>query len=114
LISEKLQKLILFLSNSIDTQIRVSSIVRSPDIASNHGKRTAVDIGNEEIANKVLPVLTIPANILLYDIDEIIFNAGGPLPSGPNRWNHKNGIPFNYSVDVLNKHSDHIHLSVKS
>lgn len=102
------------MSNLVDKQIRISSIVRNPDVISNHGKRTAVDIGNEEISNKLLPILAIPANIALHDIDEIIFNAGGSLPSGPNRWNYKNGNLFNYSNDVLSKHSDHIHISVKS
>ncbi len=114
LISEKLQKLVVFLAESTDTHIRISSIVRNPNILSDHGKRTAVDIGNEEIANSLLPKLAIPSNIALFDIDEIIFNAGGALPSGPNRWNYKNGSPFNFSDGVLNNHSDHIHISVKS
>jgi hypothetical protein len=113
LISEKLQKLILFMSTAIESSIRISSIVRNPDVPSDHGKRRAVDIGNEEIAAKLLPIIGAAPNVSLYDIDEIIFNAGGQLPSGPNRWNFKNGKPHHYDNATLNAHKDHIHVSIK-
>lgn len=113
LISEKLQKLVVFLADAVDTSIRISSIVRDPNTDSHHGRRRAVDIGNEEIAAKLLPKLAGTPNIALYDIDEIIFNAGGALPASINKWNYNNGKPHQYDAATLNAHKDHIHISVK-
>ncbi len=112
LIAATLQKLILYLSQTVSSYIRISSIVRKP--GGHHGERRAVDIGNEEIANEILPKIANDLQASIYNIDEIIYDAGGSLQVSRNKWNYDNGVRHNFSETVLSQHKNHIHFSVKS
>ena len=113
LITESLQKLILFLSRNTASYIRISSIVRDTEAPSHHGKRRAVDIGNEEIAEEILGVISNDLQVSLHNIDEIIFDAGGATPLSRNKWNYNNGVRHEFNNATLSGHSNHIHISVK-
>jgi hypothetical protein len=81
-VTARLQRLVLELAGVVPTSIRISSLIRS---AGHHGSGRAVDVGNEEVAPSLLP-LVIP-DVAAWNIDEIIFDAGGGSLGERNRWN---------------------------
>jgi hypothetical protein len=114
-VTEKLQKLVLELSKTIDEkqQLRISSIIRTE---GHHGTGRAVDIGNEEIAEYLLSVKQIATNAIVgaLEIDEIIFKASGSTLPEQNRWNYDQGVKHDYNTATLANHANHIHFAVKS
>ena len=106
-VTPKLQKPVLHLADTVGSHIRISSLVRG---SGHHGKGRAVDIGNEDIADDILPEILPLVESL--SIDEIIFDAAVASKPNRNEWNHDRGNKHDYDVATLNKHKDHIHLSV--
>lgn len=107
-VTEKLQKLVLEVSKL--QKIKISSIIRS---SGHHGSGRAFDIGNEDIAGTLLPLIATNAKVAELNIDEIIFDAkvADPLHDR-NKWNYDQGAKFNYDNVTLNDHGNHIHLAV--
>lgn len=108
-VTEKLQTLVLRLSEISDNPIRVSSLIRT---GSNHGLGRAVDIGNEEIAGVLLPKIVPLVGELV--IDQIIFDATVAGKPDRNHWNHLAGVRHSYNSATLDDHKDHIHFAVLS
>jgi len=108
--TNKLQGLVVYLS-SLGEQVRISSVSSGKHAKESlHYDGRGVDIGNEEIAPKVLPSLVEKVSDL--HIDEIIYDASlNGLES--NTYNYDNGKPHNYSEKTLLEHRNHLHLSVK-
>lgn len=92
--------------------IRISSIIRS-GVSSRHVVGRAFDVGNEEVASELLPLIATDARVAEFDIDEIIFDAGVAGQSNRNRWNYDRGIRHNYDAATLKEHKNHIHFAVK-
>lgn len=112
-ITEKLQKLVLELAKVSPRSLRISSILRAT-AGSHHTIGRAVDIGNEEIASYLLPLVATNAQVAALGIDEIIFDAKVAGQSDSNVWNFDRGQPHSYDRATLNAHMDHIHFSVKA
>jgi hypothetical protein len=91
--------------------IRISSIIRAGGL---HGKGRAFDIGNEEVAAALLPLIATDAKVKALRIDEIIFDAGGGTLEKRNRWNYNAGKKHAYDAATLGDHGNHVHLSVVS
>lgn len=108
-VTEKLQELVLRLSQISAAPIRVSSLIRA---GSKHGLGRAVDIGNEEIAGLLLPEVVPLVGEL--SIDQVIFDATVAGRPNRNEWNYLGGTPHAYNSDTLDGHRDHIHLAVLS
>jgi hypothetical protein len=108
-VTELLQELALEVSRL--KKIRISSIIRT---AGHHGSGRAFDVGNEEIAETLLPDLATDDRIEELRIDELIFDAGVAGESNRNKWNYDRGRKHNYNAATLDQHSNHIHLAVKS
>lgn len=106
-VTEKVQKLVLALA--VLQKIRISSLIRSE---GHHGTGRAVDIGNQEIAADLLPVVTDPKKITELAIDEIIFDAKEAGQTDRNKWNHDRGKPHPYDDKTLDDHKNHIHFAV--
>ncbi len=113
-VTEKLQKLVLELSRTIDSgkHLRISSIIRNE---GHHGSGRAFDLGNEDVADHLLRVKQIATDSIVQnlEIDEIIFDAGGNTPSLRNRWNYDQGARHDYNTTTLSDHGNHIHFAVK-
>lgn len=113
-VTEKLQKLVLELSRTIDSgkHLRISSIIRNE---GHHGSGRAFDLGNEDIADHLLRVKQIATDskVQNLEIDEIIFDAGGNTLSLRNRWNYDQGARHDYNTTTLADHGNHIHFAVK-
>jgi hypothetical protein len=107
--TELLQKLVLEVSTL--QKIRISSIVRT---AGHHGEGRAFDVGNEEIAASLLPVIATDAKVAEFRIDEIIFDATVAGQGDRNLWNYDVGLRHNYDSATLNQHKNHIHFAVKA
>jgi hypothetical protein len=107
-VTEKLQRLVLEVSKL--QKIKISSIIR---ISGLHGSGRAFDIGNEEIAGTLLPLIATNAKVAELNIDEIIFDAkvANPLHDR-NKWNYDQGAKWNYDNATLDTHGNHIHLAV--
>ncbi|MCX4245004.1 hypothetical protein [Paraliomyxa miuraensis] len=83
--------------------IRISSVTGgSHSPTSHHYLGRAIDIGNEERADEILPYLG--DNVVVLQIDQLIFHG--------HDGNLREGKHFEYSQAVLDGHKDHIHLSV--
>ncbi len=104
----KLQSLVLSLSNTVPL-VRISSIVRTE---GHHGTGRAVDIGNEDIAGTLLPLVATDAKVAALAIDEIIFDAKVAGKTDRNFWNYDVGAKHAYDTATLDKHMDHIHFAV--
>lgn len=109
-VTAKLQALVLHLSTL--EKIRLSSIIRDE---GHHGSGRAFDIGNEEIANTVLPKVATDSEVAKWKIDEIIFDAKKADPSyDRNKWNFDLGSRHTYDAATLKAHGDHIHFALKA
>ena len=113
-VTEKLQKLVLELSRTIDSgkHLRISSIIRNE---GHHGSGRAFDVGNEDIADHLLRVKQIATDPKVQNlgIDEIIFDAGGNTLAMRNQWNYDQGARHDYNTATLADHGNHIHFAVK-
>lgn len=107
----KLQRLVVALTEMTDEQIRISSVVRASS-AGHHSTGRAIDIGNEEIANKLLPILSQRVNIDRLGVDELIFDAKIVGKRDRNFWNYDRGRKHDYNARTLDTHGDHIHIAV--
>jgi hypothetical protein len=111
--TRKLQSLVLKLSELAVQQIRISSVVRTGG-GSHHVTGRAVDIGNEEIADTLLPLVATDVQVAALQIDELIFDATKAGETNPNKWNYDRGVKHNYGAATLNQHRNHIHFAVKA
>lgn len=108
----RLRRLVLHLASVVDTFIEISSIVR-PGGGSFHKTGQAVDIGNEEVAGKLLPKVAIQSVVDQFEIDEIIFDSR-KIGAKTNRFNFNEGRPFVFDDATINEHGNHIHFAVKA
>ncbi|MES0042243.1 cell wall hydrolase [Mesorhizobium sp. M0091] len=107
-----LRRLVLHLASVVDTFIEISSIVR-PGGGSFHQTGQAVDIGNEDIAGKLLPKVAIQSVVDQFRIDEIIFDSR-KVGFKTNRFNFNGGSPHTFDDTTINQHGNHIHFAVKA
>jgi hypothetical protein len=107
------QKLIVALCGKVPAlALRVSSLYRNGE--SHHAEGRALDIGNEEVAATLLPLVATQAFVNELQIDEIIFDATLiPQEMNGNRYNFDAGQPHVYSAPTLREHRNHIHFSVR-
>lgn len=106
-VTERLQRLVLAVSRM--KVIRVSSIIRNE---GHHGAGRAFDVGNEEVAADLLPLVATDAKVGELGIDEIIFDAGVAGQSDRNKWNYDAGAKHAYAAATLDQHKNHIHFAV--
>jgi hypothetical protein len=111
-VTAKLQSLVLKLSQLASPNIRISSLVRT-GAGSFHTAGRAVDIGNEEIAGTLLPLVATDAQVAALEIDELIFDAAVAGQTDRNKWNYDQGRKHNFNSATLNEHRNHIHFAVK-
>jgi hypothetical protein len=104
-----LQELVLAVSKL--KNIRISSIIRQE---GHHGTGRAFDVGNEVIANELLPSVATDAQVKSLKIDEIIFDAKVAGESDRNKWNYNEGQKHSYGDKTLDAHKNHIHFAVKA
>jgi hypothetical protein len=109
-ISPKAQALVCELCRVAPGPLRISSIVRD---AGHHGEGRAVDIGNEEVAEDLLPLVATDARVTELGIDEIIFDANIAGEDDRNKWNYDRGLKHDYNTDTLSQHGNHIHFAVR-
>lgn len=109
-ITTKLQVLVLELSSISPKPIEISELLRTSG-SSHHVAGRAVDIGNEQIAKDLLPLVATDAKVAQLGIDEIIFDAGVAGESDRNKWNYDAGSKHTYDAATLNDHDDHIHFA---
>lgn len=103
------QKLVHHLS-TLET-LRISSIVRAE---GHHAEGRAFDVGNEDIAKRLLATVATNDQVKAWMIDEIIFDAKKADASyDRNKWNYDRGAKHVYDAATLNAHGDHIHFAVK-
>lgn len=93
-------------------RIRISSIVRSGS-SSHHVVGRAFDVGNEEIAAALLPLIATEERVRELGIDEIIFDARVAGQSDRHKWNFNAGRRHTYDAGTLGEHRNHVHFSVK-
>ena len=110
-VKPSLQRLALELSRV--SRIRISDILR-PGTASHHARGRAFDLGNEEIAEALLPHISTDEMVEAFNIDEIIFDAGVAGLEDRNEWNYDRGLKHNFSNGTLATHRNHIHFAVKA
>ncbi|WP_439923094.1 hypothetical protein [Nitrobacter sp. JJSN] len=109
-VTSKLQSLVLELSKLSPVSIRISELLR-PSGDSHHVAGRAVDIGNEEIANSLLPLVATDAKVTQLGIDEIIFDAAVAGDADRNKWNYDVGLKHSYDGAALDDHKTHIHFA---
>jgi hypothetical protein len=109
-VTARLQSLVLKLSAL--AVLRISSLVRA-GMGSHHTEGRAVDIGNEEIAGALLPLVATDAQVAALGIDELIFD-GGLLGQDRNKWNYDAGRKHSFGTATLDQHGNHIHFAVKA
>jgi hypothetical protein len=109
-VTTKLQALVLELSKISPKPIEISELLRTSG-SSHHVAGRAVDIGNEQIAKDLLPLVATDAKVAQLGIDEIIFDAGVAGESDRNKWNYDSGSKHTYDTATLNDHDDHIHFA---
>lgn len=107
-ITAKLQVLVLELSKISPKPIRISDLVRTSG-DSHHVSGRAVDIGNEDIARDLLPLVV--TKVAQLSIDEIIFDAAVAGEVDRNKWNYDAGSKHDFSPALLDQHKNHIHFS---
>lgn len=106
-----LQALVLEVSRR--SRIRISSIIRGGG-GSHHDRGRAFDVGNEEVAEALLPGIATDAEVERLRIDEIIFDARVAGHSDRNEWNFDRGRKHNFNNTTLAQHDNHIHFAVKA
>jgi hypothetical protein len=112
-VTGKLQSLVLKLSTMVP-KIRISSLIR-PAAGSHHAVGRAVDIGNEEIAGILLPLIATPQKVAELGIDELIFDARKISPANDkNKFNFDQGLKHDFNDATIHDHGDHIHFAVKA
>ncbi|TKW77005.1 MAG: hypothetical protein DI543_17980 [Bradyrhizobium icense] len=112
-VTAKLQSLVLKLS-TMTPIIRISSLIR-PAAGSHHAVGRAVDIGNEEIAGALLPLIATPQKVAELEIDELIFDARIIDPANDkNKFNFDQGVRHRFNDATINEHGNHIHFAVKA
>lgn len=111
-VTAHLQAMVLELANLTTTHIRISSLVRG-STTSHHGSGRAVDVGNEGVAGQLLPLVATNSKVANLKIDELIFDAGVAGKANRNEWNYNEGSKHSYDDGELNRHKDHIHISVR-
>lgn len=93
-------------------RFRISSLLRN---GGSHGEGRAVDIGNEEIAGELLPLVATQTVVDRLSLDEIIFDASLiPDEKNRNKYNFDAGKPHVYNKSTLDEHRDHIHFSIRA
>jgi hypothetical protein len=110
-ITQTLQAFVLELCDLSPAPIRISDLLRTAG-SSHHVTGRAVDIGNEEIARDLLPLVATDAQVRALGIDEIIFDAAVAGDGDRNRWNYDAGLKHRYDAPTLDQHKDHIHFAV--
>ncbi|MCB1539781.1 MAG: hypothetical protein KDJ16_15645 [Hyphomicrobiales bacterium] len=110
-VTVKLQSLVLELSKLSSQPIRISELLRTTG-DSQHVAGRAVDIGNEEIAASLLPLVATDTKVSQLGIDEIIFDAAVAGESDRNKWNYDIGAKHAYDAATLDQHKNHIHFAV--
>ncbi|HEX8556898.1 MAG TPA: hypothetical protein VF668_02290 [Pyrinomonadaceae bacterium] len=110
-VTESLQRLALELSRH--GQIRISDVLR-PTGQSNHARGRAFDVGNQEIARTLLPLIATDEVVGEFNIDEIIVDARVAGQADRNHWNYDRGEKHDFNAATLNDHRDHIHFAVKA
>lgn len=109
-VSANLQALVVHLCSL--TKIEVSSVVRP---ARGHPEGLAIDVGNEEVAQAVLPSIATDAEVKRLKLDQIIFDAREvSRDNDPNLWNYNGGRKATYKEADLKNHRNHIHFAVMS
>ncbi|WP_437995660.1 hypothetical protein WMF26_31070 [Sorangium sp. So ce185] len=93
-------------------KIRIASLIRNDK--KHHGEARAVDVGNEEIARDLLPLVATQAEVDRLHIDELIFDAALVGESNRNKFNFRGGKPHKYDDATLADHRNHIHWSVRA
>jgi hypothetical protein len=112
-VTPKLQSLVLRLC-AMTPVIRISSLVRS-GAGSHHTEGRAVDIGNEEIAGTLLPLIATAAKVAELGIDELIFDARRIDPANDkNKFNFDQGLKHSFDASTIGDHGNHIHFAVKA
>lgn len=106
-VSPLLQALALQVSKLVN--VRISSIVRSE---GHHGAGRAFDIGNEEVARVLLPLIATDVQVRKLGIDELIFDAQVAGQGDRNLWNYDAGRKHAFNAATLDQHRNHIHLAV--
>lgn len=109
-VTRGLQALVLEVSRL--QRIRISSIIRTGS-SSRHVVGRAFDVGNEEVARDLLPLIATDERVEEFGIDEIIFDARVAGQSNRNRWNYNDGRRHDYDSATLTAHRNHIHFAVK-
>lgn len=110
-VAPKLQTLVLRLCELTEV-IRISSLVRASH-GSFHAAGRAVDIGNQEIAGALLPLIATAAKVRELEIDELIFDARVIDPANDrNKFNFDRGVKHNFDLRTTDGHRDHIHFAV--
>lgn len=118
-VTAALQTLILKLCDKTTKTLRISDLIRDErsfhsydNLTSRHAEGKAVDLGNEDIANDLLPNIATKAEVKRLGIDEIIFDATVAGQTDANKWNFNGGVAHKYDDATLKKHKDHIHIAV--
>jgi hypothetical protein len=110
-VTPKLQALILKLCDMTPV-IKISSLVR-PAAGSFHAQGRAVDIGNEEIAAALLPMIATAQQVAALGIDELIFDARRiNVANDPNKFNFDQGRKHDFNPGTIGDHGNHIHFAV--
>jgi hypothetical protein len=110
-VTAKLQTLVLKLC-ALTPVIRISSLVR-PGAGSHHAEGRAVDIGNEEIAATLLPLIATEQKVAELGIDELIFDARRIDPANDkNKFNFDRVLKHDFGAGTISDHGDHIHFAV--
>lgn len=111
---QKVQALVVALCRkSPTTSIQISSL-RRPD-SVHHAAGRAVDIGNEEIAGTLLPLVGTQEFVNANAIDELIFDATLiPGEGDSNKYNFDGGVSHDYNDATIKKHRNHIHFAVRA
>lgn len=110
-VTPKLQSFVLALCDKSPKPIRISDLLRASG-DSHHAAGRAVDIGNEEIAPVLLPLVATEAEVKALELDEIIFDAAVAGQSDRNRWNFDVGEKHDYDTATLDQHKNHMHFAV--
>jgi hypothetical protein len=117
-----LLKLIITLAKEIKNHggaLQITCLMCAHDNDSFHNYGLAIDIDHSDTANYLMPWLSIPENVEILKINELIFNSTcSPISAvgegAGNKYNLDEGAPFAYDDTTLSGHCDHIHIAVYS
>lgn len=108
-IAPKLQSLVLALATLSPDPIQISELPLASDDAD---AGRAVTIGNEAIANRLLPLVATAEQVPKLGIDKIIFDASVTDQANRNVWNYRAGAQYSYDEDTLGAHRTDIYFAV--